>query len=55
MPIYRATITLMPEVYLAENDTEAEELLEQYKEALGKVVSTIEFRDYHLSFDKESE
>jgi hypothetical protein len=53
MPIYRATLTLMPEVYEAKNEIEAEQMLEDYKEALAKVQNKIEFFEYHLSFYEE--
>ena len=55
MKKYRAEIVLLPEIYLADNDTQAEQLLEDYKEKLAQVVSDIEFRDYHLSFYEEME
>jgi hypothetical protein len=55
MKHYRAKIILLPAIYLAENDTQAEQMLEDYKEELAQVVSQIEFRDYHLSFYEEKE
>jgi hypothetical protein len=55
MKKYRAEIVLLPEIYLADNDKEAEQMLEDYKEQLAQVVSDIEFRDYHLSFYEEKE
>jgi hypothetical protein len=56
MKTFRATIVLYPEIYTAENETEAEQMLEDYKDKLAEVVAGIEFRDYHLSFyEEESE
>lgn len=55
MKKYRAEIVLLPEVYLADNDTQAEQMLEDYKEKLALVLSDIEFRDYHLSFYQEKQ
>lgn len=54
MKKYRAEIRLFPEIYSAENETQAEQMLENYKEQIAQVVSDIEFRDYHLSFYEES-
>jgi hypothetical protein len=53
MPIYRATLTLMPAIYEAKNEIEAEQMLEDYKEALAEVKNEIEFFEYHLSFYEE--
>ena len=53
MKRYRAEIVLHPEIYTAENETEAEQMLEDYKNKLAEVVAGIEFRDYHLSFYEE--
>jgi hypothetical protein len=55
MKRYRAEIRLFPEIYLAENETQAEQMLENYKEQIAQVVSKIEFRDYHLSVYEERE
>jgi hypothetical protein len=55
MKQYRAKIVLLPAIYLAENDTQAEQMLEDYKEELAQVIGQIEFRDYHLSFYQETE
>jgi hypothetical protein len=52
---YRATLKLYPAAYEANNYEEAEQLLEDYKDQLAAVNSTIEFRDYHLSIEIEED
>jgi hypothetical protein len=55
MATYRATIKLYPDTYKANSYEEAEQMLEEYKDQLGSIENTIEFRDYHLSVELEED
>lgn len=52
---YRATIKLYPEIYEANSQEEAEQMLEDYKDQIATLTGGIEFRDYHLSVEIEED
>jgi hypothetical protein len=57
MPEFRAEIKLFINSYSAETTEQAEQFLENYKEALAKtpITNGLDFADYHLSFEQIKE